>query len=77
MLSKVLVGVLIYCKKAEDFHCPSIWIKESGSPAWAATDAAPIQKLCPEERDVFVSISHRVVRTNVISWERASGAPSV
>ena len=37
-------GVLMYVINAADFHLPSVWMRESLSPAWAAAVAAPIRK---------------------------------
>ena len=41
-------GTRMYVRKVGDPQRLSDWMRESGSPALAANDAAPILKLCPE-----------------------------
>ena len=55
-------GVLIYLVKAADFHLPSVLMKESLKPAFAAVEAAPIRKLWPEK---FVASSPILCRASL------------
>ena len=40
-------GVLMYAVYAELSQRPSVSMRESWMPRWAAVEAAPMQKLCP------------------------------
>jgi hypothetical protein len=42
----VFFYILIYLRKAADFHMPNFWISESVEPCNAKSVALPILKLC-------------------------------
>ena len=70
-------GVLMYPLKADDFHRPRVWIRESLRPALAAAVAAPILKLWPLNLESSIPTSLRALRSPVINFDFDSDDPSL
>ena len=69
-------GVRIYAVKAEDFHWPNTWMRESGTPAAAAVVAAPMRKLCPLKPPTSMLWGRRASLTACTKAERVRGSHS-
>ena len=73
----ICTGGRMYRVNADDLHLPRLLIVESGRPACAAADAAPMRKLCPLNDETSRPAEESAVRTAVTKVSSDRGAPEL